>query len=160
MAEPVAAPEPVVVPEAVVIRVPEPVPPPPPPAVIVIAPEKLELSQKVQFAYDSARIDSTSRRALDSVVAALQAHQAFSVEIEGHASAEGKDRHNQELSERRAQAVFDYLVHHGVAAERLTSRGFSSSQPVESDDTSSGREANRRVEFVVHVIISNERSGR
>jgi len=78
------------------------------------------------------------------------------VAIEGHASSEGADDHNQALSNRRADAVLEYVADHGVARDRLVSKGFSSSRPVESNTTQSGREANRRVEFVVHFIILKE----
>ncbi len=82
----------------------------------------------------------------------------FRVQIEGHASSEGGDDHNQTLSEKRAEAVLDYLVAHGIAKERLVSKGFSSSVPVATNLTEAGREQNRRVEFVVHFIILNDGS--
>ena len=52
--------------------------------------------------------------------------------------------------------MLDYLVSHGVARDRLASKGFSSSQPRQSNDTSSGRVVNRRVEFIVEFIIVKE----
>ena len=98
-------------------------------------------------------IEAASHPALDEVVKALQDNRGFRVQLEGHASSEGDDVHNQTLSEQRAQAVLDYLVSHGVAPGRLASKGFSSSVPTESNTTAAGREANRRVEFVVSFII-------
>ncbi|MFL5398111.1 MAG: OmpA family protein, partial [Myxococcales bacterium] len=56
----------------------------------------------------------------------------------------------------RALAVLDYIAAKGVARDRLVSEGFSSSRPIQSNSTESGREANRRVEFVVHFIILKE----
>ncbi len=76
--------------------------------------------------------------------------------MEGHSSSEGGDEHNQTLSEQRAQAVLDYLAGKGVSRERLSSRGFGSSRPLESNTTEAGREDNRRVDFVVHFIIVKE----
>jgi outer membrane protein OmpA-like peptidoglycan-associated protein len=120
---------------------------------VVVKPDKLELKEKIQFAINSPRIDPESHPALDEAVKALQDNRGFRVELEGHASSEGGDERNQELSEQRAQAVLDYLVSHGVDKSRVTSKGFSSSRPTESNTTASGREANRRVEFVVEFII-------
>jgi outer membrane protein OmpA-like peptidoglycan-associated protein len=123
---------------------------------IVVKPDKLELKEKIQFAWDQAVIERVSYPALDEVAKALQDNQGFRVAIEGHASSEGADDHNQSLSSRRAEAVLEYLANRGVSRDRLVSKGFSSSRPTESNVTQSGREANRRVEFVVHFIILKE----
>ena len=120
---------------------------------VVVKPDKLELKEKIQFGWDSPAIEPASHAALDEVVKALQDNRGFRVALEGHSSSEGMDEHNQKLSEERAQAVLDYLVAHGVAKDRVGSKGFSSSRPLESNTTASGREANRRVEFIVHFII-------
>jgi outer membrane protein OmpA-like peptidoglycan-associated protein len=120
---------------------------------VVVKPDKLELKEKIQFAINSPRIEPESLPALDEAVKALQDNRGFRVQLDGHASSEGGDERNQQLSEERAQAVLDYLVSHGVDKSRVTSRGFSSSRPTESNTTASGREANRRVEFVVEFII-------
>lgn len=125
---------------------------------VVIKPDKLELKENIQFARNSPRIEPESHPALDEAVKALQDNRGFRVALEGHSSSEGGDEHNQTLSEQRAQAVLDYLVSHGVAKERVSSKGFSSSRPVESNTTASGREANRRVEFIVAFIILNKGS--
>lgn len=120
---------------------------------VIVKPDKLELKEKIQFAWDESVIDPASYPALDEAAKALQDNRSFRVAIEGHASSEGMDDHNQSLSERRAEAVLEYLANRGVARDRLSYKGFSSSRPVESNVTESGREANRRVEFVVHFII-------
>ena len=120
---------------------------------VVVKPDKLELKEKIQFAVNSPQIEPASLPALDEVVKALEDNKGFRVELEGHSSSEGGDEHNQTLSEQRAQAVLDYLVSHGLDKSRVSSRGFSSSRPTESNRTESGREANRRVEFIVEFII-------
>jgi outer membrane protein OmpA-like peptidoglycan-associated protein len=127
---------------------------------LVVQPDKLELKDKIQFAWNSPAIEQISHPALDEVVRALQENRGFRVQLEGHASSEGGDEHNQTLSEGRAQAVLEYLASHGIARERLTSKGFSSSMPIDSNTTEVGREANRRVEFVVHFIIVNPGSAK
>jgi OOP family OmpA-OmpF porin len=88
-------------------------------------------------------------------VQALKDNKTFRVEVEGHADSTGPDDHNQTLSEKRAAAVLDYLAAHGVAKDRLSSKGFSSSVPIDTNATVAGRENNRRVEFVVNFTILN-----
>lgn len=120
---------------------------------IVVKREKLEVKEKIAFTWDSAKLEPGSYAALDEVVRALQENRGFKVQVDGHASSDGNYDHNQTLSEQRADAVVDYLVSHGVAKDRLVSKGFSSSQPTESNNTAAGRDSNRRVEFTVDFII-------
>lgn len=123
---------------------------------LVVKRDKLELKERLYFAWDQATLQDVSFPVLDEVAQALNDNKNFRVQVEGHTSSEGGDDHNQTLSEQRATAVLDYLVAHGVSKERLVSKGFSSSVPVDSNETSQGRENNRRVEFVVNFIILNE----
>ena len=123
---------------------------------IIVKPDKLELKEPIQFAWNEGLIDPISYPALDEVAKALQDNKGFRVAIEGHASSEGADEHNRSLSSQRAEAVLEYLANRGVARDRLVFKGFSSSRPVESNVTESGRVANRRVEFVLHLIILKE----
>jgi len=125
---------------------------------LVVKPDKLELKEKIFFEWDKAIIQPVSYPVLDEVSQALKDNRSFRVQVEGHASSEGAYDYNMALSERRAEAVLDYLVAHGVAKERLISKGFSSSVPVASNVTEAGREQNRRVEFIVHFIIVNDGS--
>jgi outer membrane protein OmpA-like peptidoglycan-associated protein len=122
---------------------------------IVVTPDKLELKEKLYFAWDQAVLQDVSFPVLDEVVQALKDNSGFRVQVEGHTSSEGADDHNQTLSEKRAEAVLDYLVAHGIAKDRLVSKGFSSSVPADTNATVAGRENNRRVEFVVHFVILN-----
>jgi outer membrane protein OmpA-like peptidoglycan-associated protein len=123
---------------------------------LVVSRDKLELKEKVYFAWDQAILQEDSFPVLDEVVQALKDNKGFRVQVEGHASSEGADDHNQTLSEKRAAAVLDYLVAHGIGKERLVSKGFSSSIPADSNVTVAGRESNRRVEFVVNLVILNK----
>jgi outer membrane protein OmpA-like peptidoglycan-associated protein len=120
---------------------------------LVVKPDKLELKEKLYFAWDQNTLQPVSFPVLDEVVQALQENKNFRVQVEGHTSSDGTDEHNQRLSEQRAQAVLDYLVTHGVAKERLVSKGFASSVPLDTNTTVAGRESNRRVEFVVNFNI-------
>ncbi len=120
---------------------------------IVVHQDRLELKEKIQFASDLATLDDVSYPVLDDVVQALKDYKGFRVVIEGHTSSEGTDDHNQLLSENRAAAVLDYLAVHGVAADRLSSKGFGSSVPIDTNATAVGRENNRRVVFVIDFIV-------
>jgi outer membrane protein OmpA-like peptidoglycan-associated protein len=123
---------------------------------VIVKPDKLQLKDKIGFAWDSAVLDEIARPALDEVARTLGANLNFRVQVDGHASSEGGEAHNQTLSEDRASAVVDYLVARGVAKNRLVSRGFSSSVPADTNTTAAGRVTNRRVEFVVDFIILQE----
>lgn len=123
---------------------------------LLVKPDKLELKEKLYFAWDDGSLQEASYPVLDEVVKALKDNQGFRVQVEGHSSSEGTSEHNQGLSERRANAVLDYLVSHGIAKERLVSKGFASSVPSDTNETSAGRENNRRVEFVVNFIILDQ----
>lgn len=125
---------------------------------VIVKPDKLELTERLYFAWDQATLQEESFPVLDDVVRALNDNKAFRVQVEGHTSSEGTDDHNQILSQQRAEAVLDYLVAHGIAKERLISKGFSSSVPTDTNETAAGRENNRRVEFVVNFIIIDEES--
>ena len=130
----------------------------PPYQKLVVKRDKLELKERIYFAWDQAVLQDVSFPVLDEVVQALKDNKGFRVQVEGHTSSEGSDDHNQTLSEKRAEAVLDYLVAHGIGRERLVSTGFASSVPVDTNTTIAGRENNRRVEFVVHFIILNDGS--
>lgn len=120
---------------------------------VVVGPDKLELKEKIFFAFDSAEIEPESHAMLDEVVLALKDNKGFRVEVEGHADSTGQREHNQTLSEQRAHSVLNYLREHGIASERLSYKGFGESSPIDSNKTLEGRENNRRVEFVVHFKI-------
>jgi outer membrane protein OmpA-like peptidoglycan-associated protein len=123
---------------------------------LVIKKDKLELKEKLYFAWDQATLEEASFPVLDEVVLALQENKGFRVQIEGHTDSTGSNDHNQSLSERRAETVLNYLASHGIAQERLVSKGFSSSAPTDTNVTVEGRENNRRVEFVVNFAILND----
>lgn len=120
---------------------------------VVVKADKLVLKEKLYFAWDQAKLEDASFPVLDEVVLALKDNPGFRVQVEGHADSSGGNDHNQTLSEQRAAAVLNYLAAHGIASDRLVSKGFSSSVPLDTNTTVAGRESNRRVEFVVSFII-------
>jgi outer membrane protein OmpA-like peptidoglycan-associated protein len=123
---------------------------PPPPAPVAALPEKLELEQKVLFATGQVAIHSSSEPELDVVAEELNEHpEVERVLIAGHADAQGSAAANERISRERAEAVRVYLIQKGVEPDRLEAQGFGASRPLADNATPDGREANRRVEFVV-----------
>jgi len=87
---------------------------------------------------------------LSAVADALRATPNIKrLDVEGHTDAQGKAESNVDLSRRRAESVRRWLASHGVEAERLEAHGFGGGRPVATNKTSTGRAANRRVEFVI-----------
>ncbi|NGY07013.1 OmpA family protein [Solimonas terrae] len=103
----------------------------------------------VNFEYDQAKLTVNAQTILDGVADALTAAPGIAVEVDGHTDSRGSDAYNQALSERRAQSVMQYLADHGVAADRMSAKGFGETQPVADNDTEDGRELNRRVELKI-----------
>jgi OOP family OmpA-OmpF porin len=110
-----------------------------------------ELLGKANIRFDSGRvtIDPDSAGLLDHLIETALRCPTSNIEVAGHTDADGDDASNQALSEKRAQAVVDYLVKAGLPAGRFTAVGYGSTQPVASNDTEEGKAQNRRIEFVV-----------
>jgi OmpA-OmpF porin, OOP family len=111
---------------------------------------RIEISDKIQFALDKSEILPVSFSLLDEVAKVIQENpHVQQISIEGHASDEGDDQYNLSLSKARAEAVRVYLTKKGVAEERLSSTGLGETRPLLPNDSPEGREKNRRVEFHV-----------
>ncbi len=103
----------------------------------------------VLFDTGSSTLKPGAREKLAKISGVVLAHPGLNLQVEGHTDSVGSDDMNQQLSERRAGSVRDYLVQEGVPEAAVTSRGFGKTQPVASNDTAEGRQRNRRVELVV-----------
>lgn len=103
----------------------------------------------IYFDFDKATLRPESQSQLKKVVDFLDNHNKVKIELDGHTCSIGQENYNQKLSEDRALAVKQYLIDEGIKEKRLTTFGFGESQPRESNETSTGREQNRRVEFVI-----------
>lgn len=108
------------------------------------------LSGDVLFEFDRAALLPTAQDKLSRLAAAL-AKTDLKASIEGHTDAVGADAYNLQLSTRRAEAVRDQLVAHGVAAERLKVVGAGETRPIASNASSEGRAMNRRVEIIIET---------
>jgi OmpA-OmpF porin, OOP family len=104
---------------------------------------------KIRFESGRATIDPDSAGLLDRLTETALRCPTANIEIAGHTDGDGGDAFNQALSEKRAQAVTDYLVKAGLPADRFTATGYGSTQPVASNDTDEGKAQNRRIDFVV-----------
>ncbi len=116
----------------------------PPPAP---APKKLTL-EGVNFDNDKATLRPDAYGILDKAATTLKEWGNVKVEVAGHTDSRSDDDYNQKLSQRRAEAVRTYLIGKGVAADRLTAKGYGESSPVADNETEEGRFKNRRVELV------------
>jgi outer membrane protein OmpA-like peptidoglycan-associated protein len=110
----------------------------------------ITLSGGVLFASNKSDLMPGAKIKLDQVATALSQQDSESkILVEGYTDSQGGATYNQDLSQRRAQAVRDYLVTKGVAADRVTSQGLGMTAPVADNATAEGRADNRRVEIVV-----------
>ena len=106
-------------------------------------------TSRVNFEFGEAALIPASRDIADAVADVLRRYPALRVRVGGHTDAVGSDAFNLRLSQDRAQAVVDYLVGAGVAADRLVAVGYGEREPIASNDTETGRALNRRVAFTV-----------
>lgn len=109
----------------------------------------IQLPGAILFDFDSAQIRPDAERALRDVSDVIRSYTAKPVRIVGHTDSVADDAYNQGLSERRAESVAAWLATHGIEKGRLTASGKGESHPVASNDTSDGRQKNRRVEVVI-----------
>jgi outer membrane protein OmpA-like peptidoglycan-associated protein/Tfp pilus assembly protein PilF len=105
--------------------------------------------KNVFFESGSAALKSTSLAELNRLKELLENNPSIKIQINGHTDNVGEDDANLKLSEARAKAVKDHLIKEGIAQERLQSKGYGESQPIDTNDTEMGRKNNRRTEFVV-----------
>ncbi|MGD0946982.1 MAG: OmpA family protein [Candidatus Binatia bacterium] len=136
-------------PEAATAPPPPPPPPLPTPQPLPPPSGKRIVLRGVHFDFNKSDIRPDSRPILNEAGEILKENPDVRISVEGHTDAIGSDQYNQQLSLRRAEAVFRYLVNHGIPPERMEVIGYGKRHPVASNDTDSGRAQNRRVELRV-----------
>ena len=111
--------------------------------------------------FDTGKYDlkGEAREKLAKLSGIILAHPGLNLAVEGHTDNVGGDELNQKLSEKRAETVRTYLVQQGLADDRVTSQGFGKASPVADNDTSAGRQKNRRVEIVVSGDVIGQKIG-
>ena len=119
----------------------------------------LDMPSSVTFGVDSYAITPTFMSTLDQVAATLNQYESTYIDVYGHTDSTGADAYNQSLSERRAQAVANYLSSRGVKPERMATRGYGESQPKATNTTEAGRSENRRVEILLVPVTQSDVNG-
>jgi outer membrane protein OmpA-like peptidoglycan-associated protein len=114
----------------------------------------VEFSSNVLFDFDKSYVSDEAKMSLDKLVVVLDNYPDTDIEIQGHTDSKGSVKYNQALSERRSNAVSDYLISKSISTNRLTSKGFGENAPKYENETTDGRTQNRRVEF---LITANEK---
>lgn len=113
---------------------------------------KITMTSQTAFDTGSAEIKPGFRTTMDRLADVVVRYQKTAITVVGHTDAEGSAANNRELSERRAQAVVDYLGTKNVNAARLTAIGRGETEPIADNKTEAGRRANRRVELLVTPV--------
>lgn len=143
------------------VEPPPPPPPPPPPAVakpeppLVVPPAPQPVSEKVTFDtdtffdFDKAVLKQEGKNKLTELISRISGMTVEVIVAVGHTDSIGAESYNQKLSERRAQAVKDFLLTQNLPAERIYTQGKGEKQPEASNKTKEGRSKNRRVEVEV-----------
>jgi len=109
----------------------------------------ITLSGAVLFESGKSMLLPTAQSKLTEVASVLKEQPDKNLLIEGHTDSRGSDETNQKLSKARAESVAQYLISQGVPAQRVTTAGLASNQPIADNETAEGRANNRRVEIVV-----------
>ncbi len=109
----------------------------------------VSLPEAITFDVDSSDVKPSIRDEIIAISRNLQSYPNSVVQVVGHTDSTGSASYNQGLSERRAQAVTNILVASGTSAGRIQTYGRGASSPVATNETSAGRQANRRVEIVI-----------
>lgn len=117
----------------------------------------LKFTLQIKFDSNKADIKPDFKADLDKAAAFVQQHDKVPyILLAGHTDSQGAADYNQQLSQRRAEAVRQYLIdNYGIDGKRLVARGYGEQQPIASNDTAEGRYQNRRVELVCCAVLPN-----
>ena len=111
----------------------------------------ITLDSGILFDVDKYDLRPEAEEVLKNLAIVLKEADIKAFEIDGHTDSDASDEHNQVLSEKRANAVKNFLTSQGTAAE-ITIKGYGESRPIASNDTPEGKQKNRRVEIVIPTI--------
>jgi outer membrane protein OmpA-like peptidoglycan-associated protein len=126
------------------------IPKPAKPSKVVVTKEAIQIKEQVRFVTGKARIQTSSYDLLDQVAGVIKDNPNITlVRIVGHTDNVGKPSFNLKLSQKRANAVREFLISRGVSGDRLTAAGLGDSKPIADNKTAKGKELNRRVEFLI-----------
>jgi outer membrane protein OmpA-like peptidoglycan-associated protein len=114
----------------------------------------LNMPGNITFKSNSSELDPSFYKVLNSVNLAVKKYDKTVVEVAGHTDSTGAAEYNQQLSERRASSVAQYLESQGLASNRVVTVGAGETRPVADNATPEGRQANRRVELTLTPLTS------
>lgn len=117
---------------------------------------KIDIANEVSFDFDSAELKPAFLNTLDKVAGVLTRYDRSVVHVIGHTDSTGSERYNQQLSERRARSVADYLARRGVDSRRLRIEGRGETEPRATNATEAGRQLNRRVEILIKPVVEGQ----
>jgi OOP family OmpA-OmpF porin len=118
-------------------------------------PERLCILLKVEFANNSAEIESRYFDEISKVGDYMKTYPTTSAVIEGHTDSSGSAEHNMKLSQQRAESVVNYLVEKsGIERFRLSAKGYGSTRRIAYNNTAEGRQKNRRINAIIDCVIN------
>ncbi|MEQ9694158.1 OmpA family protein [Shimia sp. SDUM112013] len=106
-------------------------------------------AEKLVFEPGSGTLDASAAPIIDKIAEVLRDCGQIRLEIQGHTDSQGREEMNQALSQTRAQSVLNALAERRLLTSTFTAKGYGESQPIADNDTEEGREANRRIAFVL-----------
>ncbi len=119
-------------------------------ALVQVTATEITIDKQIQFGVDQANILAESDGLMNEIAETLVKNPRIKrVEVQGHTDSSGSDDYNQTLSEQRSKAVVEWLVGHGVAADRLVAHGYGESRPLIPNVTKGMKALNRRVQFII-----------
>ena len=104
------------------------------------------------FEFNSASLTEDSKTELNKIIWFLTENPGTKIFISGHTDDQGSDEYNMNLSEKRAKAVYNFLINHDINHDRLTYKGFGESKPISSKTDEKSRKLNRRIEFSIEEM--------
>jgi outer membrane protein OmpA-like peptidoglycan-associated protein len=110
---------------------------------------KITFDSGILFKTNSSTLESQAKANIEALAKTLNKYPDTNILISGYTDSTGKKEFNQTLSEKRAKSVADYASSRGVASSRISTIGLGINEPVASNDTPEGRQANRRVEIAI-----------
>ena len=118
--------------------------------------QAIQTDQKILFEPGSGTLDASAAQIIDAVAGQLRECPGLPLEIQGHTDSQGRESMNQALSQTRAQSVLSALQDRRLLTSNIVARGYGETRPIADNGTEEGREANRRIEFVLFSPDSQE----
>jgi len=124
--------------------------PKPGPDKVILTPSNIAIIDKIQFEVGKADLKPISHAVIDEVVTVMKDNSNIElVQVQGHTDTDGSADLNRKLSQARSESVVKYMIGRGIKKERLEGKGFGPDVPIADNSIPEGREANRRVEFLI-----------